>query len=263
MAAAPSLATPNHLPFRSGEIWQSGYGMCTGESTTRCGQIWWAANGFGSQVMMSGAWNYKVGLLGPYDGKDPDSVPESFTDDGAEPGHEFDGLKNLGFMLEQDFPSPQSPGFDPKRMFARPTSADLVKAYDAQGLQWHDIAFSNITTLREGIRDMMIRRASCKVAMFVDTGVMDNTGGIVQTIDDTDPNGGGHDIACLDASSDSYLVLDNWWRVSPELAKLLGVQEQPWGAKDGTWRITWDCLFRNCMQALAFTGAPLVKKVVA
>jgi len=259
-AAPPSLPTPNHMPFRKGEIWQSSFGMCTGESTTRCGQLWYAMNGFGEEVMLSGAWNYLMGLLAPYDGEKPESVPEKFPDEGASPSMEFQGLQNMGLLLEEEFPSPQSVGFDPERMLRAPTSADLVNAYDATGLQWRSILFANTSTLRDAIRASMVRRASVKVAMFVDSGVMNNTGQLVTSINEHDPNGGGHDIAALDASNDGFAVLDNWWRVSPELAAELGRDAQPWGATDGTWRITWECLFRHCRQALAFTGAPLVKK---
>lgn len=259
-AAPPSLPTPNHMPFRKGEIWQGSYGMCTGESTTRCAQLWYAMNGLGEEVMLSGAWNYLMGLLAPFDGQKPESVPAKFFDDGAAPGMEFQGLQNMGLLLEEEFPSPQSVGFDPERMFRAPTSADLVNAYDATGLQWRSILFANTATLRDAIRGVMVRRGAVKVAMFVDTKVMANTGQLVTSINDNDEFGGGHDIAVLDASNDGFAVLDNWWRVSPELAAKLGIPVQPWGAADGTWRITWDCLFRHCKQALAFTGAPLVKK---
>ncbi|HMI84884.1 MAG TPA: hypothetical protein VK550_12375 [Polyangiaceae bacterium] len=259
-AAPPSLPTPNHMPFRKGEIWQASYGMCTGESTTRCGQLWYAMNGVGEEVMLSGAWNYLMGLLAPYDGEKPESVPEKFPDDGASPSMEFQGLQSLGLLLEEEFPSPQSVGFDPARMFRAPTSADLVEAYDATGLQWRSILFANTSTLRDAIRAVMVRRGAVKIAMFVDSGVMNNTGQLVTSINDKDSNGGGHDITVLDASNDGFAVLDNWWRVSPELAAKLGIPVQPWGAADGTWRVTWECLFRHCRQALAFTGAPLVKK---
>jgi len=259
-AAAPSLPKPNHMPFRKGEIWQGSFGMCTGESTTRCAQLWYAMNGLGEEVMLSGAWNYLMGLLAPYDGENPEGVPAKFSDDGASPSMEFRGLQNLGLLLEEEFPSPQSVGFDPERMLRAPTSADLVEAYDATGLQWRSILFANTKTLRDAIRASMVRLASVKVAMFVDSGVMNNTGQLVTTINDQDPNGGGHDITVLDASNDGFIVLDNWWRVSAELAAKLGIPVQPWGASDGTWRVTWECLFRHCQQALAFTGAPLVKK---
>lgn len=262
-AAPPSLPTPNHMPFRKGEIWQSDYGMCTGESTTRCAQLWYAMAGIGEEVMLSGAWNYLMGLLAPYDGEVPEKVPATFPDDGASPSMEFQGLQNLGLLLEEEFPSPQSPGFDPARMFRAPTSADLVEAYDATGLQWRSILFANTKTLRDAIRGTMVRRAPVKVAMFVDSGVFNNTGQLVTTINDKDPNGGGHDIAVLDASNDAFAVLDNWWRVSAALGAKLGIFPQPWGAADGTWRVSWDCLFRHCQQALAFTGAPLVKKAEA
>lgn len=260
-AAPPSLPTPNHMPFRRGEIWQSHFGMCTGESTTRCGQLWFAMNDLGAEVMISGAWNYLMGLLAEYDGENPESVPDTFSDEGASPSMEFHGLQNLGLRLEEDFPSPQSEGFESTRMFAAPSSADLVEAYDATGLQWRSILFANTSTLRDAIRSTMVRLASVKVAMFVDSGVMNNTGQLVTAINENDPDGGGHDITVLDASNDAFVVLDNWWRVSPELAARLGIPVQPWGAKDGTWRVTWSCLFAHCRQALAFTGAPLVKKV--
>lgn len=261
-AAAPSLPSPNHMPFRKGEIWQSGYGMCTGQSTGRCGQLWYALAGLGDEVMLSGAWCYLMGLLSPYDGVEPEKVPAKFSDDGASPSMEFRGLQNLGLLLEEEFPSPQSPGFDPERMFRAPTSADLVNAYDATGLQWRSILFANTKTLRDAIRATMVRRAPVKVAMFVDSAVMHNSGQLVTSINDQDPLGGGHDIVVLDASNDGFVKLDNWWRVSPELAAKLGIPVQPWGAADGTWIVTWDCLFRHCRQALAFTGAPLVKKTV-
>lgn len=256
-ASLPTLPTPNLYPFRKGEIWQGPYGMCTGESTERCAQLWFSANGYGDEVMLSGAWNYLMGMLAAYDGQDPESVPKKFPDDGAEPGLEFRGLRNLGFLLEEDFPSPQTLRFDALRMFTPPVSSDLVKAYDARELQWHAVPFTTMATLRASMRSLMVRRTPVKVAMFVDTGVMRNQGEIVTSILRDDPDGGGHDVTVLDASHDEFVQLDNWWCVSPELAARIGVLEQPWGALDGTWRITWECLAEHCMQALAFTAGPL------
>ncbi len=266
MAAAPSLLKPSLYEFRKGELWQSSFGMCTGESTARCAQLWFAANGFGPQIMLSPAWCYLVGLLSAFDGQDPDSIPWPFSDDGAEPGMEFQGLRNLGIMLEEDFPSPHSTGFRPERMFSPPLTSDLVRAYDGRGLKWFEVgasSFANVGSFQTSIRSVMARRNPVKVAMFVDSLVMRNRGEVVTVINPNDREGGGHDVAVLDASSDQWVQLDNWWNLSPELAAKLERSPVAWGAADGTWRITWECLYRHTFQALALQAAPLVQKVAA
>lgn len=258
LKATPSLPTPNLYSYRSGLIWQNGFGMCTGASSARTGQLWWAANGYGAEVLMSGWFNYLLGLTAQYAGQDPDTIPP-LQDVGAEPGLEFQGMQNVGIVLEEDCPSPMSPGFNPKTALTTPPSSVLVKAYDAKGLAWSQVQTGGF--LRDAVRELMIRRNPVKVAIVVDTGVMRNAGEVVTSINKSDPDGGGHDVTILDASHDDYCQLDNWWRLPSDRAAALGQDPVEWGAIDGTWRISWDCLEKVCDEALAFDGAPLVRKV--
>lgn len=260
--ATPTLPTPNLLPFRSGLIWQSGFGMCTGCSSARSGQLWWAANGYSAEVLMSPLFSYLVGLAAEWAAQHPGAEPPaSFADIGAEPGLEYMGMQNVGFVLEQDFPSPMTVGFNPQTALDTPSPALLAeKAYDARGLEWSQVQTGGY--LRDAARELMVRRISVKVAMIVDSGVMANRGDVVRSINKNDPNAGGHDVTMLDATNDDYAVLDNWWRLPGDRAELLGQAPVEWGAPDGTWRISWDCLEKACVQALAFQGAALVQKAI-
>lgn len=258
MATAPTLDTPNHLPFRKGLIWQANVGMCVGMSFKRCDQLWLAMAGFPDEPMASGKFAYDMGRSEEFAGTDPDSLPP-LQDLGTEPGLLLQALSNVGFLSDEEYPDPTSPNWDSTKVNARPTSDDLVKAYDARGLTFSDV-LPDDTGIREAIRACMVRRQPVKIAMFVDTGVMNNVGAIVTTINRHDPNGGGHEIAVLDASRDDYCVLDNWWD-NPEQGIEFGMPEGNYlNLPRGVWRISWSLLETMIQQAHAVTSVPRIKK---
>jgi hypothetical protein len=260
-AAPPSLPRADHLPFRKGVIWQDGVGMCVGTAVKRAIQLWLALNGFPSTAMISGKFAYDIGRAQEWAGQNPDRAPP-LVDEGSEPGLLLRAAHNVGLVLDSDYPDPTSLAWNPARVNARPGSDALVNAYDMRGLE-----FSSVTRgafgFKESIRACMVRRHAVIFAMFVDTGIMSNTGAIVTVIDKRDPDGGGHMLTVLDASRDDYAVIDNWWDYAPE--------EIAWGMPDGnvlglprgTWRIAWALLEQAIQQCFAVTGCPLAMKVPA
>lgn len=261
MAIAPTLPTPNHIPFRKGLIWQANVGMCVGMSFKRCDQLWLAMAGFADEPMASGMFAYGIGRSQEYAGMDPDTVPP-LQDVGTEPGLVLQAGQNVGIVSDEDYPDPTSPNWDPSAVNARPGPDALVKAYDARGLTFSDV-LPDASGLKQSIRNVMVRRQPIKIAMFVDSGVMNNTGEIVTSIDRSDPQGGGHEIAFLDASRDDYAVLDNWWDC-PQGGDDWGVPEDnPYGLPRGVWRISWELLETRIQQIHAVTSVPRVRKQAA
>lgn len=254
MAELPSLLTPDLTSYRSGFIWQGQVGMCVGEATARAVQLWCAANGFGSEVLISGLLAYTLGRAEEYAGFKPENLPP-LQDNGSEPGLVLKATREVGYLMSKDYPDPDSPDFDPAIVNVRPTSAKLVDAFDGKGLDFYQVQMG--TAFRDGIRAAMLRRYPCIFATFVDAGFEDNRGEIITAINERDPNGGGHMLCVLDASHDDYVVHDNWWHY-PEQGYVWGNQTP--GPLLGTGRMSWACFEMHVQQVLAVKGFPIAQE---
>lgn len=256
IAALPTLPTADHTPFRKGFIWQGQVGECVGEAFKRACQLWCAANGHGDEVLLSALFAYALGRAEEYAGFAPENLP-ALADAGSEPGLVLKAAREVGVLLENDYPGPETPGFDPSKVNARPVMSDLVKAYDGRGLEFYTVPIG--TGFRDGIRAAMVRRYPCIFATFVDSAFEDNQGEIITSINEQDPNGGGHMLCVLDASRDDYVVCDNWWRNEAE-GYIWG---NPSGPLAGTFRVSWACFEAHVQQVLAVQGVPLIAKEAA
>jgi hypothetical protein len=165
-AAPPSLPKADHLPFRKGLIWQDGVGMCVGEALKRAIQLWQEANGHPSDRMISAKFAYDIGRAQEYAGTNPDHAPP-LVDEGSEPGLVLRGARNVGLLLDEDYPDPTSPNWDPSRVNKRPGSDALVKAYDMRDLQFSTVS-RGAFGFKDSIRACMVRRHPVKFSMFVD-----------------------------------------------------------------------------------------------
>jgi hypothetical protein len=258
MAIAPSLPKPDHLPFRKGLIWQDGAGMCVGAATKRCVQLWQELNGFSSEFMISGSFAYTIGRAQEFAGLNPDIAPE-LVDEGSQPGLVLRAAREVGIVLDTDYPDPTSPAWNPATLNRRPSPDALVKAYDARHLEFYQVT-RGAFGFKESIRACMVRRHPVKFSMFVDSGVMANNGAIVAAIYTDDPAGGGHMLAVLDASREDYAVIDNWWD-NVELGIDWGMPPgNILGLPRGTWRISWALLERSIIQCFAVAGVPFVRR---
>lgn len=261
MAVAPSLPKADHLQFRKGQIWQDGVGMCVGAALKRCVQLWQTLNGFSSEFMISGKFAYDVGRSQEYAGLAPELAAE-LVDEGSQPGLVLRGAREIGIAIDVDYPDPTSAEWDSSKVNARPTPDALVKAYDARGLEFYRCTMGAFG-FKESIRACMVRRHPVMFSMFVDSGVMANTGAVVTAIFAGDPAGGGHMLTVLDASREDYVVLDNWWDFVDHgidwgmpAGNLLGLPR-------GTWRISWALLEQAIQQCFAVSAVPFVRRAVA
>jgi len=256
----PTLATPNLLSFRRGHIWQSTFGMCVGASLKRAVQLWLEAAGHLSQPMISGLGAYQVGRAEETaDTDDPDN-PTPLEDRGSEPGLVLLGSKSVGVFLETDLPDPTNPLFDPATVNQRPTPAQLVKAYDLKGLDFFEVTAAP-GRRREAVRALAVRRQPWIFAMYVDHGIEDNRGEIVTKNDPA--KGGGHMLCGLDASSDLYAVVDNWWD-DPLHGIAWGMPlGNELGLPPGTWRLSWDVFEEQAIQIFGVRAAPPQLRVAA
>jgi hypothetical protein len=257
-AVAPSLAKPDHLPFRKGGIWQGPVGMCVGSGFKRCAQLWQSMNERTEVGSLSGKFGYDIGRAAEFSAIDPDHEPE-LTDRGCQPGLLLRASREVGVMLDADYPDPDCPGWNGANVNRKPTIDHLVRAYDVRGIEFYKVS-RGAFGYKESIRSCMVRRHPVMFSMFVDSGVMSNRGDIVTSIFRNDPDGGGHMLTVLDASRDDYAVIDNWWA-----RRELGIE---WGMRDGnllglpagTWRIAWATLEDAIIQCFAFSGMPLIHK---
>lgn len=252
MATATKLSRPDHSPFRSGLVFQGEWGMCVGSTEKRSVQLIHAIGGYASETLISDAFVYGIGRAQEFKDIYPDAdLAPDLEDGGMEPGLALLAEHNVGIVLEEDYPGPASPNFDPVRIYKRPPEDVCVKAYDAKGLAYFDVLPSPGQRLRDAVRDVMRRGYPVQFAMFVDSAYMRNTGQVVQVIDRADNYGGGHMQLVLDASSDDFIVVDNWWS-NPAAG-------YNWGAANGTGRMTWELFESQTEQVLAVQSAPLVR----
>jgi hypothetical protein len=207
--------------------------------------------------MISGKFAYDIGRAQEFVGMDPDDVPP-LADEGTEPGLLLQAARNVGLVLESDYPDPTSPAWDRSKVNARPSADALVHAYDMRGLTFSSVS-RGAFGFKESIRACMVRRQPVGFAMFVDTGIMNNTGAVVTTINTRDPDGGGHMLTVLDASREDYVVIDNWWDYPAQ-----GID---WGMPEGntlklprgTWRVAWALLEQAIKQCFAVSAVPLIQ----
>jgi hypothetical protein len=258
MAIPPTLPTPNLLPFTKGFIWQDGAGMCVAMAVKRAAQQWLEANGYQSQPMISGDFAYKTGRvaerIGQYDS--PEQAPP-IEDGGSEPGLVLLAGRSVGVRLESKCPDPSTAaevlasGVAPwslDRINDEPSPDDLVDAYDMIGLEFFEVV-APIDERRQAIQDCMVRRQPVIFSLVVDTGFEHNVGEVIRSIDQTDPNGGGHMLCAADASRDLGLVFCNWWRNDSE-----GIS---WGDVAGNGILSWELVESNIIQLFAVRAAPL------
>jgi len=259
-AGPPTLEVADHTPYRRGIIWQNGVGMCVGSWLKRAVQLWQWMNGHTSAQMISGKFAYDVGRAIQHAGIDPDEAPP-LSDIGSKPSLVLLAAHELGVVVDEHYPDPDSPEWDPSTVNRKPTPDALVHAYDFRGLEFYDV-LRGAWGFKESIRACMVRRNPVGCSLFVDSGVMANTGEIVTSIDLNDPNGGGHMVGLLDASREDCAVLDNWWDLPGRV---------DWGAREvnadgiprGTWRIAWPLLERAIKQCLAVRAAPFLGKAAS
>jgi hypothetical protein len=257
-ALPASLPKADHLPFRTGPIWQDGVGMCVGTAVKRNVQLWQALAGLPSEFMISASFAYGIGRAAEFAGVDPDLAPE-LTDTGSQPGLVLRASQRLGLALDSDYPDPTSPEWDPAAVNRRPSPDALVKAFDARQLEFYRVT-QGVGGFKDAIRACMVRRQPVMFSMFVDTGVMLNTGAIVTVIYGDDPDGGGHMLTVLDASREDFAVIDNWWD-SADRGIDWGMQPgNILGLPRGTWRISWALLEHAIIQCFAVSAVPFMRR---
>ena len=261
IAALPAtLPKADHLSYRGAPIWQDGVGMCVGTAFKRCVQLWQAMNAAAGASMVSAKFAYDVGRAAQYAGTDPDAAP-ALQDWGSQPGLVLRAAREVGIALDSEYPDPASPAWDPAAVNLRPLPDALTKAYDARGLEFYRVT-PGYGGFKDAIRACMVRQHPVMFSMFVDTGVMQNSGAIVTAIFSGDPDGGGHMLTVLDASREDFAVIDNWWDHAPSgidwgmpAGNLLGLPR-------GVWRISWALLERAIIQCFAVTGVPFGNRVI-
>jgi hypothetical protein len=258
-AGPPTLDTADHIPYRSGTVYQNGVGECVAAWLKRAVQLWQSLNGFESDDMISATFSYGVGRALAYAGVNPDDAPP-LVDLGSKPSLVLLGAQQVGVVLEDHYPDPGSATWDTSSVNARPTPDALVKAYDFRGLEFSDV-IRGAWGFKESIRACMVRRQPVGFSLFVDSRIFDNTGEIVTAIDRNDPDGGGHMVGVLDASREDFVVLDNWWSLPgvSDWGLLLGNEHGPAGA----WRMAWPLLERSIIQCLAVKAVPFLARKVA
>jgi hypothetical protein len=263
-ATAPSLPSPNHVPYFSKLIWQSQMGACVGFAMKRTIQLGLRMAGYADSPMISADAAYKLGRSEETSSADPDNPPP-LKDAGSEPGLVLLAARTVGVLLESDAPDPST---DPSlvandvtpwsldRVNERPGPDQLVQAYSMRDLEFHEIFGQPAGGWRNAATEVMVRRAPVMFAMFVDTGYENNRGEIVTQINEADPNGGGHAQVLLDASNPDYAVIGNQWHW-PAAGQFWGTQDgNKWGLPPGCGRMAWPCFEKHCWLMHGVTSGP-------
>ena len=246
------LDTADMHSYRSGWIYQNGYGLCVHESIKREIQLYAAIMGWSLEFLISEVASYvfdrtlELFMLNPMSA--PELLDKPLQDTGSTPEFAMLALQKNGMLRVEDMPGPAEIAFDDKNIFMAPKDFPnglLVKAYNGKGLQFHSIEYGNFQEFKETIR------AAMKTGMPVGGAI--NANGIAESdpgynlVSSLETQGQNHYVTILDATSDNAWIMDNWWR---------NQFSGGWGMNNGTWLVDPQALYEGMSNGIALTWTP-------
>lgn len=253
LVGAPVVREPTFTDLSIPWLWQSQYGMCLAETIVWMEYVWRAVHlGCQDQRTLSPLFVYAASRAAGYADLPFDQQPTILADEGCEPGLAIRAVKAVGVVPEIRYPGPTTFGFHPQNVYAPPPASVVTEAYDGRGIDMYEVLVEPGRRLEE-IRRLMSRGIPCGFASYVDTRYMRNRGELVTDIDYSDPQGGWHAQAILDASDAAELLVQNWWDNR-------GGQGIFWGDDNGCGRWSTAMFERIEMRIFAMTSAPLRPK---
>lgn len=211
------LALPDLRPFDGPVENQGQAGSCVGAAGADQIPLFLRANMLTPDwIRLSILWNYAVGRLQEYAGQDPDSLPANALDDvGTQPAHFLQAIRNLGFVLQADWPYPMDLAtLDDQaamlRIVGQSPPAEVVrKAYAQKDLQY--AVFDGPASGRMAwIIDCLKHRLPVTFGHEVDDAYEGNTGEVVSHVDVANSLG-GHDELIVAVNSRGNVIVKGSW----------------------------------------------------
>ena len=246
------IDTPDMHSYRSGWIYQNGYGLCVDEAIKRMVQLYASLRGWAPEFLISEVAASIFGRTLEKVYANPMTTPEDLRqpleDTGSIPEMTMLALQRNGLLRVEDMPGPAEVGFDSKNIFMAPMDFPnglLVKAYDARNLQFHEVEYNSFEEFKTVIRSAM--RMGMPISGAINANgiaAVDPGYNVVSTLE---AGGQNHFVTIMDATSESAWIMDNWWR-----DKVFG----RWGMNNGTWLINPRVLYEGMSNVVALNWTP-------
>jgi hypothetical protein len=213
MKLVEPLPLPDQSAFVSAIIDQGYANSCVGCGMAGGFDQYQRANGIAEPVMPSPTFFYTIARLQEWAGFDPKLIPK-LTDSGAEPDLLCQAMKNLGYVSWQSCPYPTEPDVlsddsAMQRIVNAPLAPALIpRAYDLRGMRWHTIPVG--PGAMEMIAQALQHRLGVVFGQFVDSAYCDSRGQVITTINENDPNGGGHFQAAVAVTGRVLKIRSSW-----------------------------------------------------
>jgi hypothetical protein len=253
---APVLSDSDLSIYRYGRVFQGQIGMCVLSTVKRAVQLRTAALD-GETVLISDLCAYdvarKVEAAQEQPGVAPEGLPalEQIGDTGAYPFLAIQAVRDVGLVLEEDWPGPASGRTDWLAMLVdEPGDVALMKAYDHSGLGFARVDLSN--GLRSAVLKLHRFASPVMVAINAD-GIAERDPGnrIVSSLPTTGQN---HYVCILSGEDPEAALIDNWWDDHDGPDGAWGIQSSDF--LRGAWACKWSVLERAVSDVLALTGLP-------
>lgn len=228
-------ATPPALPvslrrFRKGLLYQGGAGSCVAHALDRandiCLRYQFEQQGKAVEPPKSSRRfrYYNARRQEAVDAIARGEAAPTMSDAGCYPRLAMRAEQKIGFCEERLFPYTD----DPEKINEVPPPECFHSAYDQKNFKYARNSYSGNARVLEVARGMHAGKPSI-FGMFVDTAFMRNKGELINVINTSDPNGGGHMLCVLEVTPDE-VIFDNWW-CPPG-------QPNAWGDQ-GVGRMSW------------------------
>lgn len=217
MRALPPLAQPDLRPFDGSVLDQGAAGSCVGAAGAGQLALFLRANMLTPDWLPSSIkWNYAIGRLQQYAGLNPDALPPDALDDvGTEPALFLQAVRNLGFVLQADWPYPTDATTlnSQAKMLAivgeKPPADVVLKAYPQTGLEY--AVYDGPTSGRMAwIIDCLKHRLPVTFGHEVDDAYENNLGDIVRSIDVANTLGGHDELIVAVNARGNAIVKGSW-----------------------------------------------------
>lgn len=258
MMAATAHSASASSEFLEGSILdQNGCGSCTGHGTSQWMQVTYAKAGTPLPFRPSPRGIYAITRCLDRAAATPvGTALPALTDDGGQPSDVIIALAQFG-ITALVMPSPQGyqSDVDPSNVDVEPQLGDFEKAA-AELLRAAVRVDPTDPAFQDNLATAVEQTGAAGIGIFVDTKnfmAYSPATGPVQTIDQSDPNGGGHWL-CVSSFRTCVAGSDDDLKFKIPVGTLIFRGPNSWGAgwgDAGHYEITGPCLAQVCSDALA------------
>lgn len=142
------------------------------------------------------------------------SEPRAIGDNGSYPRLAMRAIQRLGYCPEASYPYEAAlTEIRAARLEARPErpppTMTYRHAYDQAGLRYYRVSSSGQQRVADVARAIG-QQAPVVFGMFVDTAFMQNRGDRITSINDDDPDGGGHMMCVVGVTLEDVVITNSW-----------------------------------------------------